>query len=148
LHDGKTRRIAAGTEVILSLGAIQTPKVLMQSGIGNENELRRLGIPVVQHLPGVGQNFQDQVGFDCVWETRETRETPQPRNNLVEATYFWKSDGNMASPDLQTCLGEFTKTSAENAAKIQSSAKRLDPIRRPPATQEPWFDSPDRPRST
>ena len=45
--------------MVLSLGAIHTPKVLMQSGIGDQAELQRLGIPVVQHLPGVGQNFQD-----------------------------------------------------------------------------------------
>jgi choline dehydrogenase len=55
-HKGKTVRLTAGIEVILSLGAINTPKILMQSGIGDEAELRRLGIPVVQHLPGVGQN--------------------------------------------------------------------------------------------
>jgi hypothetical protein len=53
--------LAATQEVVLSLGAIHTPKVLMQSGICDEAELRRFGIPVVQHLPGVGKNFQDQV---------------------------------------------------------------------------------------
>src|SRR6266403_123243 len=66
VHDGKVQRIAAGVEVVLSLGAIHTPKVLMLSGIGDQTELQRLGIPVVQHLPGVGQNFQDHVGFGCV----------------------------------------------------------------------------------
>ena len=56
--DGKIHRITAELEVVLSLGAMHTPKVLMLSGIGDQDELRRLGIPVVQHLPGVGQNFQ------------------------------------------------------------------------------------------
>ena len=56
-HDGKLHRIAAGREMILSLGAMHTPKVLMQSGVGDENELRRFGIPVVQHLPGVGRGL-------------------------------------------------------------------------------------------
>jgi choline dehydrogenase len=59
IYNGKTHRISAGHEVVLSMGAIQTPKVLMQSGIGDEVELQRHGIPLVQHLPGVGQNFQD-----------------------------------------------------------------------------------------
>ena len=58
-HQGVIRRIDARSEVILSLGAIHTPKVLMQSGIGDERELHDVGIPVKQHLPGVGQNFQD-----------------------------------------------------------------------------------------
>jgi choline dehydrogenase len=60
IYNGKTHRIRAGLEVVLSLGAIHTPKVLMQSGIGDQAELERHGIPLVQHLPGVGQNFQDQ----------------------------------------------------------------------------------------
>jgi len=51
-YEGSTCRIRAGREVILSLGAIHTPKVLMQSGIGDQAELRRFGIPLVQHLPG------------------------------------------------------------------------------------------------
>src|SRR5258707_15414669 len=46
VHDGKVQPIAAGVEVVLSLGAFHTPKVLMLSGIGDQTELRRLGIPV------------------------------------------------------------------------------------------------------
>src|SRR5258708_950227 len=49
-YDGQTHRVGAGLEVVLALGAIQTPKVLMQSGIGDEARLHRLRIPVV-HLP-------------------------------------------------------------------------------------------------
>jgi pimeloyl-ACP methyl ester carboxylesterase len=47
-YDGKTHRVGAGLELVLSLGAIYTPKVLMQSGIGDQAELQRLGIPVVE----------------------------------------------------------------------------------------------------
>ena len=70
-HRGKTRRVRAGSEVIVSMGAIHTPKLLMQSGIGDADELRRFGIPVTQHLPGVGQNFQDHVLVPCIWEYRQ-----------------------------------------------------------------------------
>jgi choline dehydrogenase len=101
--------------VVLSLGAIHTPKVLMQSGIGDEAELGRFGIPVVQHLPGVGQNLQDHPGFDCVWEYRQPL---APRNTASESTYFWKSDPAMESPDLQTCQAEVPKSSAENIARF------------------------------
>jgi choline dehydrogenase len=114
-YDGKTRRIAAELEVVLSLGAINTPKVLMQSGIGDQAELHRLGIPVVQHLPGVGQNFQDHPAFGCIWEYQEAL---PPRNNLGEATFFWKSDPRLASPDLQACQIEVPFSSAENAARF------------------------------
>jgi choline dehydrogenase len=115
VHDGKVRRIAAGVEVVLSLGAIHTPKALMLSGIGDQTELRRLGIPVVQHLPGVGQNFQDHVGFGCVWEYPHPL---SPRNNMGEATFFWKSDPDLDTPDLHTCLGEVPICSAETAAQF------------------------------
>jgi choline dehydrogenase len=115
-HNGALHHIGATTEVVLSLGAIHTPKVLMQSGIGDSEELQRHGIPVVQHLPGVGQNFQDHVGFDCVWEYQQPL---PPRNNAVEATYFWTSDSALSSPDLQTCQAEFPKSSsAENTARF------------------------------
>jgi len=112
-YDGKTHRIAAGLEVVLSLGAIQTPKVLMQSGIGDQGELRGFGIPVVQQLPGVGQNFQDHTRFGCIWEYSKAL---PPRNNLGEATFFWKSQSGIASPDLQTCQAEVPLASPENAA--------------------------------
>ena len=52
VRDGKPLRAHASQEVVLSLGALGTPAVLMRSGIGDEGELRNLGIPVVQHLPG------------------------------------------------------------------------------------------------
>src|SRR5260370_8686985 len=66
IYNGKTHRISAGLEVVLSVGSIHTPKVLMQSGIGDQAELKRFGIPLVQHLPGVGQNFQDHAPIGCL----------------------------------------------------------------------------------
>jgi choline dehydrogenase len=108
-------RVGAGSEVVLSLGAIHTPKVLMQSGIGDEAELQRHGIPVVQHLPGVGQNLQDHPGFDCVWQYQLPL---PPRNTASEMPYFWKSDPSLETPDLQTCQAEVPKSSAENIARF------------------------------
>jgi choline dehydrogenase len=46
---------------VLSAGAIQTPKLLMLSGIGDRAELDRFGISTVSHLPGVGLNLQDHL---------------------------------------------------------------------------------------
>src|SRR5215475_2061116 len=71
-YEGRTRRIRAGREVVLSLGVIHTPKVLMQSGIGDQAELQRFGIPVVQHLPGVGHGVQDHPAFCCLWDCSES----------------------------------------------------------------------------
>jgi choline dehydrogenase len=78
LRDGQCYGIAARYAIVLSLGVINTPRVLMQSGIGDQSELTRAGIDVVQHLPGVGRKFQDLILAGCVWEYR----TPLPvRNN-------------------------------------------------------------------
>ena len=115
LYDGKIHRIGAGLEVVLSLGAIHTPKLLMQSGIGEQAELQRLGIPVVQHLPGVGKNFEDHFAVGCIWEYPQPL---PPRNNGGEATFFWKSDPALDTPDLQSILGEFPIASAETAARF------------------------------
>src|SRR5262249_39776802 len=65
-YGGKTLRAEAVREVILSLGAIHTPKLLMQSGVGDEAELKRVNIPVEQALPGVGRGLHDHVAFGCI----------------------------------------------------------------------------------
>ena len=117
--DGKTQRIGARLEVILSLGAIHTPKVLMQSGIGDEVELQRLGIPLVQHLSGVGQNFQDHPAIGCIWEYQKPL---APRNNASEATFFWKSDPSLDTPDIQTCQVEVPIGAVEMIARYNAPA--------------------------
>jgi choline dehydrogenase len=114
-HNGKTRRVGAGSEVIVSLGAIHTPKLLMQSGIGDADELRRFGIPVTQHLPGVGQNFQDHVLVPCNWEYRDPISPPSPESY---ATFFWKSDMALDTPDLQACVLPTPWSTPEVAARF------------------------------
>jgi len=100
---GKLHQVGAAREVVLSLGAIHTPKLLMQSGIGDEAELKRFDIPVRQHLPGVGRNFQDHFMSPCVWEANRP---VIGRNNLAEATAVWKSNSALDTPDLQTIMAE------------------------------------------
>ncbi|MET0498699.1 MAG: GMC family oxidoreductase N-terminal domain-containing protein, partial [Steroidobacteraceae bacterium] len=73
IEGAQRKHYMADREVILSLGAINTPKVLMQSGIGPQTELGQHGIPIVQHLPGVGRNHQDHVSFGCIFESRESQ---------------------------------------------------------------------------
>jgi choline dehydrogenase len=112
---GQNHRVAAGSEVVLSVGAIHTPKLLMQSGVGDRTELQRHGIPVVQHLPGVGQNLQDHPAFGLTWEYP----VPLPaRNTGAEALFFWKSDAGLDTPDLQACQVESSFSSAENTSRF------------------------------
>jgi choline dehydrogenase len=56
---GQPRTVRARREVILSGGAVNSPQLLLLSGIGPQEQLAQFGIPVVHHLPGVGQSLQD-----------------------------------------------------------------------------------------
>jgi choline dehydrogenase-like flavoprotein len=104
IRRGRRHTVKASREVIVSLGAINTPKVLMLSGIGDEYELKRHDIPVAQHLLGVGRNFQDHILLaGCIWEYQ----VPEPpRNNAAEFVLFAKSDPSLPSPDLMPVLEE------------------------------------------
>jgi choline dehydrogenase len=59
---GRPQRLRAAREVLLCAGAVNSPQVLMLSGIGRAEHLRRLGLAVVMDLPGVGQHLQDHLG--------------------------------------------------------------------------------------
>jgi choline dehydrogenase len=92
------RRIQARTEVILCSGGINTPKLLMLSGIGDEKQLRTHGIKTLLHAPQVGQNFQDHLLHGgCIWEPKE--HIPH-RNSAANAAGFVKSQAAFASPDV------------------------------------------------
>ena len=64
----ETRRVRAGREIVLCAGAVNSPQVLMLSGIGDADELGAHGIEVVHHLPGVGKNLHDHVDVCVVYQ--------------------------------------------------------------------------------
>ncbi|HEY2635464.1 MAG TPA: choline dehydrogenase [Steroidobacteraceae bacterium] len=71
VHGGVTRTARANREVILCGGVINTPQLLMLSGVGDEEELRRHDIPIKTSLPGVGRNLQDHVSVILMYHRRE-----------------------------------------------------------------------------
>jgi 4-pyridoxate dehydrogenase len=70
-HDGATHSVRARREVILAGGVINTPQLLLLSGIGAASELRRHDIPVIAELPGVGQNLHDHASVILMYHRRE-----------------------------------------------------------------------------
>ena len=72
---GRAVRIAAGREVIVSSGAINSPMALMHSGIGDADALTALGVPVVHDLKGVGRNLQDHLHVVVAHSSRTPDET-------------------------------------------------------------------------
>jgi choline dehydrogenase len=99
LHDGRPHLARATTEVVLAAGAIESPRLLMLSGIGPAAELAPLGIVSLVDLPGVGQNLQDHLLVGgIVYEGR----TPQPPSNYNHSeVYLWtRSEPGLLQPDL------------------------------------------------
>jgi len=123
LQGGMLRSLWARREVILSAGAIQSPQLLMLSGIGDGETLRRFGIEVVAHLPGVGRNLQDHPDFVFAYQARSldflgisvaelmhlAREFKRYRSqrrgmmttNFAEAGGFLKTRTDLSQPDVQ-----------------------------------------------
>jgi len=100
---------------VLSLGAVNSPKVLMQYGIGDAYELREFLIEVRQHLPGVGKNLQDHPCLPLNYEFP----APVTPTNQGETQMFWASDPPLDAPDLFCCqvLGP-PLASQENTARF------------------------------
>lgn len=101
LHAGKPRVVRAMQEVVLSAGAIDSPRLLMLSGIGRASELRAVGIKPVVDLAGVGRNLQDHVlGGGPNYESP----TPLPESNYnASEVYMWaRTDSRLTGPDITT----------------------------------------------
>lgn len=100
------KTVRARSEVVLSAGSINTPQLLMLSGIGPAKELAALGITVEHDLPGVGENLQDHPDSSVqFWTTREAslyRYTRPFRKALVGMQWFAFKTGHGASSQLHS----------------------------------------------
>jgi choline dehydrogenase-like flavoprotein len=96
--DGEELLVRARNEVLLCAGAIDSPRLLLHSGIGPGADLERLGIPVAHDLPGVGENLLDHPESVIVWETHG----PIPDNSAMDsdAGLFVRRDPEHPGPDL------------------------------------------------
>jgi choline dehydrogenase-like flavoprotein len=119
---GRAQVAHAAAEVLVSGGAINSPKLLLLSGIGPADQLRRLGIPVVHSLPGVGRNLHDHLNAQVITRcsrpiTYDHWDRPIPfikhglefilfntgrgASNLAEGGAFLRSRSEATSPDIQ-----------------------------------------------
>ena len=116
---GRERRsVRVEAEVVVSGGAINSPQLLMLSGIGPADHLREVGIDVAHHLPGVGENLHDHPVVPMVWHTRDIDDLADLNtlpnfllaktmgrgpltSNGGEAGAFFRSRDSLAAPDLQ-----------------------------------------------
>lgn len=96
---GSLGRLTAEREVILCAGAVDSPRLLLLSGIGPARDLARLGIEVVVDLPGVGRNLHDHLLIGVVYEAKAP--IPPLNANITEACLFAKSDTRRADCDIE-----------------------------------------------
>jgi choline dehydrogenase-like flavoprotein len=122
VKQGRTEIVVAEKEVIVTSGAIGSPKLLMLSGIGPAQHLQSVAVPVAHDLAGVGQNFHDHFSTDVTWVLNGPHSYDKYKklhwkavaglqyalfrngpvaSNIVEAGAFWWGDKNEATPDLQ-----------------------------------------------
>ncbi|KAA6100378.1 MULTISPECIES: GMC family oxidoreductase [unclassified Pantoea] len=106
-QDGQPQQARASREVILAAGAYQTPKLLMLSGIGPQEQLKQHGIAVRHALPGVGKNLQDHYEVPVVASTRgafgyygQDRGWPMVKAGLQ---YLLFKSGPVTTTGVETC---------------------------------------------
>lgn len=124
---GQVHEARASREVILSAGAIRSPQLLELSGVGDAAHLKRLGVPVIRDLPGVGSNLQDHLMTRLTYESAvpgtvndmmtnpwslaksllryATRRDGIFATASLTATAFVRSEAQLAQPDLRIQLG-------------------------------------------
>ena len=124
---GGTKTLTAEREVLVTSGAIGSPRLLMLSGIGPADHLKSVGIDVVHDLPGVGSNLQDHVDLCVLSECTGNHSydyVKKPHNTLLaglqyllhrrgpiasslfETGGFWYADSEARSPDIQFHFGQ------------------------------------------
>ncbi|WES62688.1 GMC family oxidoreductase N-terminal domain-containing protein [Microbacter sp. GSS18] len=89
-------------EVVLAAGALDSPAILLRSGIGPAAELEALGIPVILDAPAVGKNLHDHFLSPVIFTTTAKKVgPPAPGTSVTQSHHFWKSLPELEVPDTQ-----------------------------------------------
>ncbi|MDP9139840.1 MAG: GMC family oxidoreductase N-terminal domain-containing protein [Pseudomonadota bacterium] len=121
LRDGRVQRANIGREVIFSAGALETPKLLMLSGIGPQQELQAHGIAVVHAAEGVGKNLQDHPNVCVFYRAKQDVDFSYPQLYGFDAARQPPEQQASAAPD--TCYVCYAVPSS-----IKESMMRMLPI--------------------
>lgn len=99
--DGEERTVTAD-DVVLAAGALDSPRILLRSGIGPKDELAGMGIDPLIDLPGVGKNLHDHLLSPVIFTTDDRPiDPPQPGVSVTQTHLFWRSDPALPVPDTQ-----------------------------------------------
>ncbi|HSP38269.1 MAG TPA: GMC family oxidoreductase N-terminal domain-containing protein [Frankiaceae bacterium] len=101
--DHSTSRVGAAREVVLCAGSVDTPRLLLLSGVGPAAQLAEFGIPLVADIPGVGEHLIDHPESVIMWEA--SRKLPPEHVMDFDAGLFVRRDPSLTSPDLMFHFG-------------------------------------------
>jgi choline dehydrogenase-like flavoprotein len=118
--NGVVKDITADKEVILTAGTINSPKLLMLSGVGEAKALHSFGINIVENLPGVGENLQDHVLVSGVVFKYKGKMPDRPADsNAVEAEAYMSS-GPSGDIDISLVLHQLPVVTPEVAERFET----------------------------
>jgi choline dehydrogenase len=117
LHDGAETIAHAGAEVILCGGTINSPQLLLLSGIGPADQLRALGIDVKVDLPGVGENLHDHTMTPVVWATQGSTDLLEMASPANLSLWQNRLGGPFASNGAE--VGGFVSSNGDAVPNIQ-----------------------------
>lgn len=102
IQDGVEMTVKSNKEVILSGGTLESPKILMLSGIGEAAQLEEHGIDVLVDLPGVGKNLHDHTLVPMIYEGSVPLDPPSdPTLQPLHGQAFIRSNPDLLAPDMQ-----------------------------------------------
>ncbi|XP_074040704.1 glucose dehydrogenase isoform X2 [Leptinotarsa decemlineata] len=103
LNKGRKNMIYSTKEVIVSGGAVNSPQILLLSGVGPREELNKVNVPVIHDLPGVGKNLQNHVAFSINFNINDTNSAPLNWATAMEYLLF--RDGLMSGTGISEVTG-------------------------------------------
>lgn len=162
-HDQK-QVVEIGKELIICAGALNSPHLLMLSGVGDANHLKQHGIPVVSHIPGVGQNLKDHIAAPVQFRATQNVSIAKELSlfgkallgaqwlffkkglgatNFFEVGAFIRTREEVKVPDVQfefiPLLGEFQ----HGSVKLENGFQYFFSLMRPTSTGRVWLGSRD-----
>jgi choline dehydrogenase-like flavoprotein len=142
--DGSSRTLSGRQEIVVCCGAIDTPRLLLLSGIGPAEALGELGIAVVADVPGVGENLTDHPEGLVVWEA--TQPIPPVSATDWDMAVLMRVDADSPVPDVLAHVPLMTYAVHAEAAGIaipEPSISMTPNVTRPHSRGRVWLSTPD-----
>jgi choline dehydrogenase len=117
VQSGGEKFVVVAEEIVLSAGAVISPQLLMLSGVGPAEHLRSFDIPIVHHLPGVGQNLRDHPYCQATWRTRKDF-VLDPMAPRMQLALRWTSTGSELRNDIMILMYSYAEQFSQSGRAV------------------------------